>query len=50
MADNKTPMERFEDPARKEFSVRKERPIAAQEDAEEVMEGGIPPTGEAADE
>jgi hypothetical protein len=38
---------------RKVFSVRKEglkRPKAAEEDAEEVMEGGVPPTGEAADE
>ncbi|MGA7201962.1 MAG: hypothetical protein WBX26_09035, partial [Candidatus Cybelea sp.] len=51
--NDKSPMERFEDLARKVFSKNKgdlKRPIAAEEDAEEVMEGGIPPTGEAADE
>ena len=51
--NDKSPMERFEDLARKVFSKNKEdlrRPIAAEEDAEEVTEGGIPPTGEAADE
>jgi hypothetical protein len=53
MSDDKTPMERFEDLARKVFSVRKEdlkRPKEAEADAEEVMEGGIPPTDGEGDE
>ncbi|MGA2760871.1 MAG: hypothetical protein ABSF08_11185 [Candidatus Cybelea sp.] len=44
MTDDKNPTERFEDFA------GKVRPKAAEADAEEVMEGGIPPTGEAADD
>jgi hypothetical protein len=55
MKDDKTPMERFDDLLTRVFKAGKptgdlKRPKAAEEDAEEVMEGGIPPTGEAADE
>jgi hypothetical protein len=42
----KTPMERFEDLARKMFRKSKDDPRRAhesEEDAEEIMEGGIPP-------
>ncbi len=51
--DKETPNERFEDLARKMFSTRKEDLEQArerEEDAEEVMEGGIPPTEGEADE
>jgi hypothetical protein len=51
--DDKTPMERLQEPRRKVFSERKvdlKKPKASEEDAEEVLEGGIPPSGEAADE
>ena len=51
MADDKTPMERFDNLLRQVFKAgNPKRPKAAEADAEEVMEGGIPPTGEAADE
>ena len=51
--DDKDPTERFEDFARKVFSVRKEdlkKPKAAEADAEEILEGGIPPTDGEGDE
>lgn len=42
---DKTPMERFEELARKTFVPRK--PVhKPEEDAEEIMEGGIPPSPE----
>jgi hypothetical protein len=51
MSDDKTPMERFDDLLNRVFQAGKpKRPKAAEADAEEVMEGGVPPTGEAADE
>jgi hypothetical protein len=40
-------MKRFEELGRKVFSSSKgdlKKPIAAEEDAEEIMAGGIPPT------
>lgn len=40
--DDKTPMERFEELARKTFLPRKQVP-RPKEDAEEIMEGGVPP-------
>jgi hypothetical protein len=46
MSDDKTPMERFEDLARKMFRTKKEdleKPKAHEADAEEILEGGIPP-------
>jgi hypothetical protein len=46
MSDDKTPMERFEDLARKVFSKDPKRVPKPEEDAEEIMEGGVPPTGE----
>jgi hypothetical protein len=46
MTDDKTPMERFDDLLSRTW---KKRPKAAEADAEEVMEGGIAPTGEAAE-
>ena len=51
--NNKSPTERFEDLARKLFSTRKEGLEQArerEEDAEEVMEGGIPPNEAEPDE
>jgi hypothetical protein len=43
--DDKTPMERFDDLLSRTWK----KPKAAEADAEEVMEGGVPPTGEAAE-
>ncbi|MGA9018361.1 MAG: hypothetical protein WB438_05450 [Candidatus Cybelea sp.] len=48
--DNETPMKRFDDLLTRVFKAGKRKPKEAEADAEEVMEGGIPPTGEAADE
>lgn len=42
-------MKRFEELGRKVFSTSKaglKKPIAAEEDTEEIIEGGIPPTEE----
>jgi hypothetical protein len=52
--NDKSPTERFDHPLTRVFKAGKttgdlKRPKAAEEDAEEVMEGGIPPAGEAAD-
>lgn len=45
MSDDKTPMERFDDLLTRVFKAGNlKRPKAAEEDAEEVMEGGIPGT------
>jgi hypothetical protein len=47
--DSNAPMERFEELAQKVFSKRKDdlkRGPAPEEDAEEVMEGGVRPTEE----
>lgn len=41
----RSPMERFEDLARKTFLPRKQVPTP-EEDAEEIMEGGVPPIPE----
>jgi hypothetical protein len=48
--DDKAPMERFDDLLTRVFQSGKRKPKQAEADAEEIMEGGIPPTGEAADE
>ena len=53
MSDGKTPMERFEDLGRKLFSKRKEdlkRVPEPEEDAEEIIEGGVRPTESEDDE
>lgn len=46
MNDDKSPMERFEDLARKIFSKDPKQVPKPEEDAEEIMEGGVPPTDE----
>ena len=43
-------MEKFDDLLTQVFKAGKKPPKASEADAEEVMEGGVPPTGEAADE
>lgn len=50
-SDDKSPMERFDDLLSRIFRAGKpKRPKAAEEDAEEVMEGGFPPSEGEADE
>jgi hypothetical protein len=44
MNDDKTPMERFDDLLSQIFKTGKPKP-RPEEDAEEIMEGGVPPTG-----
>ena len=45
MSDDKTPMERFDDLLSRVWDASKKKP-KPQEDAQEIEEGGVPPTSE----